>query len=81
MFGSSTLSSLFNRETHGDDSPLKASDNQSIKGPGDPVQGARGMFGAPSLGQQLQLLKDTEQRQVMDLAHALQQVGISEMQA
>ena len=81
VFGSSTLSSLFNRETHGDDSPLKASDNQSIKGPGDPVQGARGMFGAPSLGQQLQLLKDTEQRQVMDLAHALQQVGISEMQA
>ena len=81
VFGSSTLSSLFNRETHGDDSPLKASDNQSIKGPGDPVQGARGMFGAPSLGQQLQQLKDTEQRQVMDLAHALQQVGISEMQA
>ncbi|WEX16097.1 Ig-like domain-containing protein [Pseudomonas sp. G11] len=81
VFGSSTLSSLFNRETHGDDSPLKASDNPSIKGPGDPVQGARGMFGAPSLGQQLQQLKDTEQRQVMDLAHALQQVGISEMQA
>ncbi|TFF04724.1 DUF4347 domain-containing protein [Pseudomonas sp. BCA14] len=81
IFGSSTLSSLFNRETHGDDSALKAFDGKPINGQGDPAQGLRGVFGAPSLGQQLQQLKDTEQRQVMDLAHALQQVGISEMQA
>jgi hypothetical protein len=81
VFGSSTLSSLFSRETHGDDSVLKAFDSNPINGQGDPAQGLRGVFGAPSLGQQLQQIKDTEQRQVMDLAHALQQVGISEMQA
>ncbi|KWU49589.1 glycosyl hydrolase [Pseudomonas palleroniana] len=81
IFGSSTLSSLFSHETHGDDSTLKAFDSKPINGQGDPAQGLRGVFGAPSLGQQLQQLKDTEQRQVMDLAHALQQVGISEMQA
>ncbi|OPA94822.1 glycosyl hydrolase [Pseudomonas fluorescens] len=81
VFGSSTLSSLFNRETGGDDSGLKAFDSRSIKGQGDPAHGLRGVFGAPSLGQQLQQIKDTEQRQVIDLAHALQQVGISEMQA
>ncbi|TLG93377.1 DUF4347 domain-containing protein [Pseudomonas edaphica] len=81
VFGSSTLSSLFNRETGGDDSSLKAFDSQSIKGQGDPAHGLRGVFGAPTLGQQLQQIKDTEQRQVIDLAHALQQVGISEMQA
>ncbi|SDZ69168.1 Ig-like domain-containing protein [Pseudomonas salomonii] len=81
VFGSSTLSSLFNRETGADDSALKAFDSQSIKGQGDPAHGLRGVFGAPTLGQQLQQIKDTEQRQVIDLAHALQQVGISEMQA
>jgi len=48
---------------------------------GDVSQGLRGAFGAPSLTQQLQEIKDTEQRQVDSLAAALQQVGISEMQA
>ena len=81
VFGSSTLSGLFNRETGGGDGDLKAFDNRSIKGQGDPAHGLRGVFGAPTLGQQLQQIKDTEHRQVTDLAHALQQVGISEMQA
>ncbi|WP_124369129.1 Ig-like domain-containing protein [Pseudomonas sp. R2-7-07] len=81
VFGSSSLSSLFNRESGGDDSGLKAFDSKSIKGQSDPAHGLRGVFGAPTLGQQLQQLKDTEQRQVIDLARALQQVGISEMQA
>ncbi|WLI06888.1 Ig-like domain-containing protein [Pseudomonas sp. FP597] len=81
VFGSSTLSGLFNRENSGDDSGVKAFDNKSIKGSGDAAQGLRGAFGAPTLGQQLQQIKDTEHRQVMDLAAALQQVGISEMQA
>jgi hypothetical protein len=80
VFGSSTLSTLFQRET-GDDSTLKAFDSHSIKGNGDPAHGLRGVFGAPTLGQQLQQINDTEQRQVIDLAQALQQVGISEMQA
>ncbi|MBW1250171.1 DUF4347 domain-containing protein [Pseudomonas tolaasii] len=81
VFGSSTLSGLFNRETGGGDGDLNAFDNRSIKGQGDPAHGPRGVFGAPTLGQQLQQIKDTEHRQVTDLAHALQQVGISEMQA
>ncbi|WP_321849811.1 Ig-like domain-containing protein [Pseudomonas paraveronii] len=81
VFGSSTLSGLFNRESSGGDSGLKAFDSRAIQGGGDAAQGLRGVFGAPTLGQQLQQIKDVEQRQVMDLAQALQQVGISEMQA
>ncbi|MCK6191119.1 Ig-like domain-containing protein [Pseudomonas sp. EYE_354] len=81
VFGSSTLSELFNRENSGSDSGFKAFDSKSIKGNGDASQGLRGVFGAPTLGQQLQQIKDMEQRQVMDLAIALKQVGISEMQA
>jgi hypothetical protein len=81
VFGSSTLSGLFNRESGGGDSGLKAFDGRAIQGGGDAAQGLRGGFGAPTLGQQLQQIKDVEQRQVMDLAQALQQVGISEMQA
>ena len=53
---------------------------QSIKG-GDISQGLRGVFGAPTLGQQLQQIKDSEQHRVDNLAAALQQVGISEIPA
>jgi len=81
VFGSSTLSGLFNRDNSGSDSGFKAFDSKSIKGGGDPAQGLRGVFGAPTLGQQLQQINDREHRQVIDLAQALQQVGISEMQA
>jgi hypothetical protein len=80
VFGSSTLSSLFNQDTSSEGDSLNTFGNQSIRA-GDVSQGLRGVFGAPSLGQQLQQLKDTEQRQVESLAAALQQVGISEMQA
>ncbi|EJM12321.1 BNR/Asp-box repeat protein [Pseudomonas sp. GM18] len=80
VFGSSTLSSLFNQNTSSEGDSLNTFGNQSIKA-GDASQGLRGVFGAPTLGQQLQQLKDTEQRQVDSLAAALQQVGISEMQA
>ena len=41
----------------------------------------RGVFGAPTLGQQLQQLKDTEQRQVDSLAMALKQAGTRQVQA
>ncbi|WP_340054330.1 Ig-like domain-containing protein [Pseudomonas sp. JAI120] len=81
VFGSSTLSGLFNRDTGGNDSGFKAFDSKSIKGGGEAAQGLRGVFGAPTLGQQLQQLDDKQHRQVIDLAHALQQIGISEMQA
>ena len=74
VFGSSTLSGLFNRETGGEDGGFKAFDGKSIKGLGAGL-------GAPTLGQQLQQINDVQQRQVIDLAQALQQVGINEMQA
>jgi hypothetical protein len=80
VFGSSTLSNLFNQDTVSEGDSLNAFGNHSIR-MGDVSQGLRGVFGAPSLGQQLQQIKDTEQRQVESLAAALQQVGISEMQA
>ncbi|WP_454869286.1 Ig-like domain-containing protein [Pseudomonas farris] len=80
VFGSSTLSNLFNQDIGSEGDSLSTFGNNSIR-TGDASQGLRGVFGAPSLGQQLQQLKDTEQRQVESLAAALQQVGISEMQA
>ncbi|MFZ4968394.1 Ig-like domain-containing protein [Pseudomonas sp. Mn2068] len=82
VFGSSTLSGLFNREsTTGDSSGFKAFERQGSKSLGDPSQGLRGIFGAPTLGQQLQQLKDSEQKQLHELAWALEQVGVSEIPA
>ncbi|WJK10095.1 Ig-like domain-containing protein [Pseudomonas fluorescens] len=80
VFGSSTLSSLFNQDSSAERDSLNAFDRHSIKG-GDISQGLRGVFGAPTLGQQLQQIKDSEQQRVDNLAAALQQVGISEMPA
>ncbi|WP_053148108.1 Ig-like domain-containing protein [Pseudomonas sp. Pf153] len=80
VFGISTISSLFNQDSGSESESLDAFDNPSMQG-GDVSQGIRGMFGAPTLGQQLQHLKDTEQRQVDSLATALQQVGISRVLA
>ncbi|MBL0795954.1 DUF4347 domain-containing protein [Pseudomonas sp. B7] len=80
VFGSSTLSSLFNQDSSADRDSLNAFGSQSIKG-GDISQGLRGVFGAPTLGQQLQQIKDSEQHRVDNLAAALQQIGISEMPA
>jgi hypothetical protein len=80
VFGTSTLSSLFNQDSGNERDSLNSFGSHSIKA-GDVSQGLRGVFGAPSLVQQLQQLKDTEQRQVDSLAAALRQVGISEMQA
>jgi len=81
VFGSSTLSGLFNREAASDNSAHGAFERSSGKGLGDASQGLRGVFGAPTLGQQLQQLKDTEQKQLHELAWALEQVGISEISA
>mgnify|MGYP001029934640 CR=1 FL=1 len=80
VFGSSTLATLFNHDPVSDSESMNAFGSSSMQG-GDVSQGLRGMFGAPTLGQQLQHLKDTEQRQVDSLAMALQQVGISQVQA
>ncbi|MGY2197538.1 Ig-like domain-containing protein [Pseudomonas gingeri] len=81
VFGSSTLSGLFNRESNSDSAGFKAFERQGSKSLGDPSQGLRGIFGAPTLGQQLQQLKDSEQKQLHELAWALEQVGVSEMSA
>jgi hypothetical protein len=80
VFGSSTISTLFNHDSGAESESMDAFGNSSMQG-GDVSQGMRGMFGAPTLGQQLQHLKDTEQRQVDSLAMALQQVGVSQAQA
>ncbi|WP_248744077.1 MULTISPECIES: Ig-like domain-containing protein [unclassified Pseudomonas] len=80
VFGISTLSSLFNQDSAAERDSLNAFDSHSIRG-GDVSQGLHGVFGAPTLGQQLQEIKDSEQHRVDNLAAALQQVGISEMPA
>ncbi|MCU7251095.1 Ig-like domain-containing protein [Pseudomonas koreensis] len=80
VFGASTLSSLFNQNSGAERDSLNTFGSQSIRG-SDVSQGLRGVFGAPTLGQQLQQLKDTEQHRVDDLAAALKQVGISEIPA
>ncbi len=79
VFSTSTLSSLFNQDSSTERDSLNAFGSQSIKS-GDVSQGLRGVFGAPTLGQQLQQLKDNEQQQVDNLAAALKLAGISEMQ-
>ncbi|WP_371262590.1 Ig-like domain-containing protein [Pseudomonas sp. H1h] len=80
VFASSTLSSLFHQNSGAERDALNAFGSHSLKA-GDISQGLRGVFGAPTLGQQLQQLKDSEQHRVDDLAAALRQVGVSEMQA
>ncbi|WP_409316473.1 Ig-like domain-containing protein [Pseudomonas sp. KCJK9016] len=80
VFASSTLSSFFNQNSAAERDSLSTFDSHSLKG-GDISQGLRGVFGAPTLGQQLQQIKDSEQHRVDNLAAALQQVGISEMPA
>uniref|UniRef100_UPI003F58FCC9 Ig-like domain-containing protein n=1 Tax=Pseudomonas grandcourensis TaxID=3136736 RepID=UPI003F58FCC9 len=80
VFSTSTLSSLFNQDSSSERDSLNSFGSQSIKS-GDVSQGLRGVFGAPTLGQQLQQLKDNEQQQVDHLAAALKLAGISEMQA
>ncbi len=81
VFGNSTLSTVFTHESSNSDTSSGQSFGRNGQGSGDPAQGARGLFGAPTLGQQLQKIKDTEQKQLHELAWALEQVGISEMSA
>ncbi|MDR3661777.1 MAG: Ig-like domain-containing protein, partial [Mycobacterium sp.] len=81
VFGGSTLSGIFSRESGNSDTSTSQVFDRNGKGLGDPTQGVRGIFGAPTLGQQLQKIKDGEQKQLHELAWALEQVGISEMSA
>ncbi|MCJ1886616.1 DUF4347 domain-containing protein [Pseudomonas sp. LA21] len=71
VFGSSTLSGLFNRDGFDDSTPLKVFERRS----GDINQGLHGVFGAPTLAQQLQQIHESEQQPVRDLAWALGQIA------
>ncbi|MDH0292045.1 DUF4347 domain-containing protein [Pseudomonas sp. GD04087] len=71
VFGSSTLAGIFDRNGVDENTPLKAFDRRS----GHIDQGIRGIFGAPSLTQQLQQIHDSEQQPVRELAWALGQVA------
>ncbi|PXX76706.1 protein of unknown function [Pseudomonas sp. LAMO17WK12:I10] len=79
VFSQSTLSLLFDQDFAEDGSSLKSFGDKPKAG--DLSQGGRGVFGAPSLTQQLQVMQDTEQRPIRDLAKAFEQAGISAMQA
>ncbi len=80
VFGSSTIAGLFGQDAGSDGASSDTFGGSSMLG-GDMFQGGSEVFGAPTLGQQLQQIKDTEQRQVDSLAKALQQVGTSQAQA
>ncbi|SDZ63593.1 Ig-like domain-containing protein [Pseudomonas sp. NFIX28] len=77
VFGQSTLSVLFSQDSAEDEGSRSSLGDRA----GDLSQGGRGVFGAPSLTQQLQLMQDAEQRQIRDLAMAFEQAGISAMPA
>ncbi|MCP1481587.1 hypothetical protein J2Y88_003898 [Pseudomonas chlororaphis] len=79
VFSQSTLSLLFDQDSAEDGGSLKSFGDKPKAG--DLSQGGRGLFGAPSLTQQLQVMQDTEQRPIRDLAKAFEQAGISAMQA
>ncbi|WP_271411397.1 DUF4347 domain-containing protein [Pseudomonas sp. Q1-7] len=72
VFGSSSLSSFFDKDVPQESGEMKLFDGKQWKG-GSGGSG-QGIFGAPTLGQQLQDIKDSEQRQVRALALALGQI-------
>ncbi|AZE45889.1 Fibronectin type III domain protein [Pseudomonas chlororaphis] len=79
VFSQSTLSLLFGQDSTEDGGSLRSFGDKPRAG--DLSQGGRGVFGAPSLTQQLQVMQDIEQRPIRDLAKAFEQAGISAMQA
>lgn len=80
VFGSSTLSGIFGKESAPEAGQLKVFDGKTW-GSSDTSQGLRGVFGAPTLGQQLHDLHQAEQRQVRELAQALGQFETTTPQA
>ncbi|MBK5012939.1 DUF4347 domain-containing protein [Pseudomonas sp. S60] len=71
VFGSSTLSAIFSHQVPGV-SEMNVFNGSQWR-PAEISQGLRGVFGAPSLTQQLQQLDEAEQRHVRELAQALAQ--------
>ncbi|QBF26461.1 DUF4347 domain-containing protein [Pseudomonas tructae] len=72
VFGSSTFAGLFAREAAQEGESMRVFDGKQWRTT-DPAQGLRAVFGAASLEQQLQNIKDAEQRPVRELAMALAQ--------
>ncbi|WP_032684742.1 Ig-like domain-containing protein [Pseudomonas syringae] len=81
VFGTSTLATLFSRETATDTSTSGAFDGRTGNGLQDSSQSIQAGFGALTLGQQLQQITDNEQEKLRALAWALGEVGVSEAQA
>ncbi|OUM07540.1 glycosyl hydrolase [Pseudomonas syringae] len=81
VFGTSTLSTLFSRESATDTSTTGAFDSAGSNGLRDSSQSIQAGFGALTLGQQLQQITDNEQEKLRALAWALGEVGVSEAQA
>ncbi|MHC5351540.1 Ig-like domain-containing protein [Metapseudomonas furukawaii] len=77
VFGTSSLSGLFNKEMPQESGEIQLQWRNS----GGSGQGLQGIFGAPTLGQQLQEIRESEQRQVRDLAWALGQIPDNAPQA
>lgn len=80
VFGSSTLSGIFGKESAPEAGQLKVFDGKTW-GSSDSSQGLRGVFGAPTLSQQLHDLHQAEQRQMRELAQALGQFETTTPQA
>ncbi|MCE5363636.1 DUF4347 domain-containing protein [Pseudomonas anguilliseptica] len=80
VFGSSTLSGIFGKESAPEAGQLKVFDGKTW-GSSDASQGLRGVFGAPTLSQQLDDLHKAEHRQVRELAQALGQFETTTPQA
>ncbi|WP_057407811.1 Ig-like domain-containing protein [Pseudomonas amygdali] len=81
VFGTSTLSTLFSRESATDSSTTGAFNSAGSNGLRDSSQSIQAGFGALTLGQQLQQITDNEQEKLRALAWALGEVGVSEAQA
>ena len=71
VFASSTFATLFSREVPGVSEMNVFNGSQWRQS--ELNQGLRGVFGAPTLGQQLQRINDADQRQVREMAQALAQ--------
>ena len=71
VFGSSTFAGIFSRDVPGV-SEMNVFNGSQWK-QSDLNQGLRGVFGAPTLGQQLHHINEADQRQVRELAMALAQ--------
>lgn len=71
VFGSSSFSGIFGKDTPQDNEKLEVFDGNKWGTSG-------GIFGAPTLGQQLHDLHEGEQRQHRELAQALQQIAAAQ---